>query len=358
MRQLNHRMRRSPNGMSEFSQFSLVLYVLFLIVLLPLLNLATLFLAAAIQFLATNDFAAKAATQPDYASALNSMASEAFQFQSNTLAQFVRMVPAGGYTGCGNDLYVLATNIGSGGVISSPPDQPLAQSINTTTALYELQVKSVYSVEPLVSLAALPLLGNVPGLGQAVTLTFSASRPVEHPGGLQASASSSGGSAGVTPFSRVASSPGTTPPPTSVTWRTPNIFQQILNAGETVVAVNVFLVQGNNPNWTPAGVTIATGQKIWVDTQAVGVWNAYPVSGPDVDANGDIPIVIVPADTVPALTSNCLAGQVGTSGTPFLVGDFLYNYQLSGTGAFSMIMNDNYYGDNTGAQMVRVIVVQ
>jgi hypothetical protein len=76
---------------------------------MPLLDLSSAFVAGATQYLATNDFAAKAATQPDYSSALNSMANEAYQFQSNGLAQFVHIAPRGGYTGCGDDMYVLAT---------------------------------------------------------------------------------------------------------------------------------------------------------------------------------------------------------------------------------------------------------
>ena len=197
------------------------------------------------------------------------------------------MIPAGGYTGCGNDLYVLATNIGSGSVTSSPPDQPLTQPINTTTGMYELQVKSVYTIEPQISLAALPLLGNIPGLGQAVTLNITANRPVEHPGGLQVASGGSASNGNVTPFPRVASNPATTVPPTNTTWRTPNIFQQIQNAGQTVVSINVFVVQGNNPNFTPAGVTITPGEKIWIDTQAIGVWNPEPENGTvDCDANG------------------------------------------------------------------------
>ena len=71
--------------MSELAQFPLTFYILFLIVLIPLLNLVSLLVAGTTQFLATNDIAAKAATQPDYASALNSMVNEASLFHSNTL---------------------------------------------------------------------------------------------------------------------------------------------------------------------------------------------------------------------------------------------------------------------------------
>ena len=244
-----------PEGASELAQFPVVLYVLFLLVLFPLLNLVGLLVAATTQYLATNDLAAKAATQADYTSSLNSMLNEAAQFQSTGLSKFVQLEPAGGYVGCGDDLYVLATDIGSGVVISSSADQPITQTIDTSKSMYELQVQSTYSVSPLTNLAAIPFLGNVPGLGQPATLSFTANRPVEHPGGLQATATSGGGGGGsgawrgtVTPFPRVTSNPATSAPPTPITWRDPGIYAQIQDAGQSIISQNVFIVDPNNGN--------------------------------------------------------------------------------------------------------------
>ena len=159
--------RRNSKGSSEVAEFVPVVYSLFLLVLIPLLDFVTVFVAGATQYLATNDLAAKAAAQADYASALNAMTNEAYQFQSGGLAKFAQMVPNGGFTGCGDDLYVLVTNVGTGIVTSSLPDQPLNQPIDTNNSMYEISVKSVYSVGPLVSLAAVPILRNIPGLGQS-----------------------------------------------------------------------------------------------------------------------------------------------------------------------------------------------
>src|SRR5580692_5495325 len=85
--------RRSKRGSSEISEFAPTLYILFLLVLMPLLDVGNLFVAGAAQYLATNDFAAKAATQGDYASILNAMANEAYQFQSTGFAKFVHLQP-------------------------------------------------------------------------------------------------------------------------------------------------------------------------------------------------------------------------------------------------------------------------
>jgi len=383
-----HRRYRSQKGVSELSQLPLVLYVLFIIVLLPVLNLVTLLVAGTTQYLATNDIAAKAATQPDYTSALNSMMNEAFQFQSSGLAKFVNMDPEGGYGGCGGDLYLLATNIGSGAVTSSPADQPLTQAINTQASMYELQVRSVYSVSPLVSLEAVPVLGNVPGLGKPVTLTFTANRPVEHPSGLQP-ASSGGlvtGGGTVAPFTRVASNPATPAPPGPGTWRDPGIFQAIRNAGHTVLSVNVVNVPAcptdptNNGSsgfvsqWISSGVTVQTGQQVWIDTNATGTWEFSGFT--PLDANGD------PSGQMNGGSGNVWMGAasfalVGYVGNPppnmpmdhqymalpanapgfLLAGDTMLNCPITRPGTVWLTCNDNQAGD-MGNQFVRIIVTQ
>jgi hypothetical protein len=356
-------LRRSQRGASEIAQFIPALYILFLIVFLPLVNLGGLFVAATIQYLVTNDCVSKASTQGDYASALNTMATEAYQFQTLGLAKLITLFPQGGYVGCGNDLYVVSTNVASGAVTLSSPNKPLINSIDTGSNVYELSVKSIYSVAPLVNLSAVPLLGAVPGLGKPVTLNFTANRPVEHPGGLQIANNSGGGSGGgPTLFNRV-TAPGTSfAGANNGTWYDPIIFDQIRAAGQTVVSVNVIVVLATSNVWTPAGLNVLPGQKIWIDTQAVGSWTDKVGVWPSVSANGDPSNPTFPNFAAPSLPASCLVGQFG-SNTPFFVGNSLINYSPSTTGPLSMIINDgpvgtNAFADNSGAQMVRVIVVQ
>jgi hypothetical protein len=387
MRSTTHRSGRrtlrNDRGSSELSEFAPVLYIVFLIILMPLLDLVCVFVAGAVQYLATNDLAAKAATQPSYSSALNSMANEAYQFQSNGLAQFVQMVPEGGYTGCGDDLYVLVTDLASGTVTSSAADQPIGQTINTQTNMYEISVKSAYSVGPLVSLAAVPILQNIPGLGKPVTLCFSANRPVEHPGGLQSAANGTvvGSGGPVTPFNRIASNPASAGPATAITWRTPNIFGQIQQAGQTVVNINVVnvlanygtTVGGQNGGWVNTGITVLPGQKVWLDTQAVGLWNdgvattdanGLPASvtnpyGQQGTIDGDLPNGMLIGYTGSPPMFPCGHSSVGISGDPRFIpsGDTLLNYSITNSGAISLACNDNQLGD-TGSQMVRIIITQ
>ena len=370
---------RSETGATEIAQFPLTIYCLFLVVLLPVLNLVTLLIAGCTAYLATNDFAAKAATQSTFAQALNAMAIEAYNFQTNNLAHFVKMVPQGGYTGCGNDLYVLATNIGGSGIQSSAPDQSLTANIDTTKNIYELQVVSSYTVSPLISMASLPLLGSVPGLGQPVTLSFAASRPVEHPGGMYTAGNGGGGGGGaaVTPFSRVASSQGVPGPTSNMTWRDPAIFTEIAAAGQTIVSVNVVKVQadygpvlgGQNGGWTSTGVSAQPGQNVWLDTQAVGVWGN---GGSNDDANGEPPATSRAWTIDASLPSFMLIGYVGSQpilpyghqnmgipGDPHFIpsGDTLINFPINYAGPISLACNDNQGGDS-GIQYVRIIVTR
>jgi hypothetical protein len=259
-----------------------------MLVLVPLLDLVNVMVAAGVEYLATNDFAAKAATQPDFNSALSSLFNEATQFQTNGLAKFVRLQPEGGYIGCGSDLYFISTSTANGTATTSSPNQAFTQQIDTTNNMYELSIKSSYSVPPLISLAALPVLSEVPGLSQPVTFTFTANRPLEQPGGFQPSTSGnnvgnggSGGSGGSgsgngsapSPFARsVPSNPNSFPPQGMTGWNNSAIYQQIAQAGQTAVSSSTLIVYANNPNWTPTNISLASGQKLYTDVrQSMGL---------------------------------------------------------------------------------------
>jgi hypothetical protein len=339
------------------------MYLLFLVILMPMLDLVNVFVGGAVQYLATNDIAAKASSQPDYATTLNTMVNEAYQFQSNGLAKFVNLAPDGGYTGCGADLYIIGTNVQTGAVTTSGANQTLTQAVDTTQNMYEASVKTTYDISPLVSFAAIPGMNTVPGLGMPVTLKCTANRPIEHPGGLEVTPASSTGST-VTPFSRIVASASSTPQSgLGSAWRNPNIFQMIQQAGQTVVATNVFTVQASNSSPTSSGLTIGPGQKFYIDTQSVGQWatNSYALLS-DANGTGTVYTNFSHAQQgmmFQSLYPGSLCGQVG-NGSAFLVGNSQLNYSPSGSGLLTMIHNESvsqYTGDS-GAQTVRVIVVQ
>ena len=378
MRSRARRTLRSARGSSQIAEFAPALYIMFLIILIPLLDVVSVFVAGATLYLATNDFAAKAATQIDYSSALSSMANEATQFQSNGLARFVNMMPDGGYVGCGDDLYLLSTDIASGAVTSSMANQPLNQPIDTKANMYEISVQSTYMVSPLVTMAAMPVLQDVPGLGKPAVLTFVANRPVEHPGGLQpAGAGAVVGGAPVTPFNRVASNPNVTGTPTNSTWRDPAIFKEIQAAGQTVVTVNVVQVYANYNQaanappggWINTGIVVQPGQSVWLDTQATGQWNNAIVTS---DANGAPGETNYGSSIDLSLQNAMLIGWAGANppilpyghstgafNSPQFIpsGDTLLNFPINFSGPIWLACNDNQAGD-WGSQMVRIIVTQ
>ena len=178
------RNQRSRRGSSEIAEFIPVLFVLFIVVLMPMLDFVTVFVAAAIQYVATNDFASKAAVQSTFPNALSNMVQEAAQFQYYGLAKYVNLKPQSGFMACGNDLYVLATNVSSGAIVKTGANQPFNEAINTQANMYEISVTSKYAVSPLISMERIPLLCSIPGLGYPFDLSFTANRPVEHPAGF------------------------------------------------------------------------------------------------------------------------------------------------------------------------------
>jgi len=106
--------------------------------------------------------------QATFAQALNAMAVESYNFQSNALAQFVKMSPQGGYTGCGNDSsFRLQTSVALC-VQSSAPDQSLNAVIDTTKKIYEMQVVWLVHSVATCQFASVPVLEDVPGLGLPV----------------------------------------------------------------------------------------------------------------------------------------------------------------------------------------------
>jgi hypothetical protein len=352
--------RRSQRGASEIAQFIPVFYILFVLVFLPLMNIALLFVGAATQYLITNDFAYKASTQSDYPSALNAMVTESYNFAASGLSKFMHILPQGGYASCGDDLYIVVTNIASGAVTISGADLPLTQPVDTTKNMYEMRVTSSYVISPMFNMSAIPLIGSIPGLGQPVNFTFNANRPAEHPAGLQPVSSNGSGStssAGGKPFIRTT----TAGQPTSSTWRDPSIYSQIQAAGQSIISENVVLVQANNPNWTPTGLTINPGDSVYIDTQAVGQWNCGLPNYQWLDANG-YGSLSGSSSTCPNCPGASLDGKIGATGTPFFLGNEKLNYPppSSNSGTFSMVFNDlvGEFNDNQGAQEVRVIIVR
>jgi hypothetical protein len=359
--------RRTAKG-SLIVEFGPVLFILFILVLIPLIDLISLATGAVTALLETNEAVSSAAVQEGYANSLNAMYTTCAKFFTSGFAKFTGLTPQYGYAACGMDLYIRTTPM-SGAATLSPPNKPLSPPIDLTDNVYEFVGVNHCTIRPLISMEKIPILGSVPGLGQPAILQLSATHMVEHPTGLAYVTQSSGGS-GPQPFPRLLTSAN---PPANVSgynynWRDPDIFQQIANAGQTVVSQNVVVIYANQP-WQSSGVSLASGQTAWIDTNAVGLWNVK-VGGTFSDANGGADLRPPWAWTVDSTaTGGSLIGFCGsnpptpvqanggtTSPNMFVVGDTLTNYQLPAPGSLSFMINDNHYQDNTGTQVVRIIV--
>jgi hypothetical protein len=118
--------------------------------------------------------------------------------------------------------------------------------INLTAQLYEYSANGHFLIAPLLNMGGIPLFSQIPGLGQPVQMSFWAVKMVEHPQGLSFDASNPGNYSGQLPaFTRTPIITENKPTLTSNSpiWRTPSIFNDIENAGQTVVSTTVFTVR-------------------------------------------------------------------------------------------------------------------
>jgi hypothetical protein len=364
------------------------LFVFLLLIMFPVLDLIAVGTGMATAILLTNEAADRAASQPDYGSALAAMVQQSNQGLNTGFAQFAKLKPAEGYLSSGTDLYVEATNFRSGGKTTTfGPNQPLPPPVDTSSNVYEYNVKSAYYAGPLISLHFVPIIGDVPGLGQPARLTFASARAVEHPDGLDgvagngSSGSVAGGSSGgtsggtVAKFDRtiISDKVGISAGLDQSGWNYPDMYKRISQAGETVVSEAVFIVPANTTTWVPANLGAQPGQHLWLDSKAVGQWDAG--GSPPMtmtDASGGMGGLPLPFSTIgPGLLSvanmQALVAYAGNNppayaatsydltGT-FLVGDNLLNYPLTQSGPLVFGINDGAPSDNLGAQMVKVII--
>lgn len=383
MRKLVVRMKSG----SSMAEFPMALFIFFFLGLVPLLDLMNLSVAAASVFLTTNGIAARVATQQTYDSALNSMVQEALQFQGSGFARFSKLQPISGYENCGSDLYVVTTSLGTRQTSIVGPNEQLQNAVDQTQNIYEVMVKSTYSINPFIAIRSVPFVCDIPGLGKPFLLSCSANHSAEFPTALSINSNSNNNNTGATGGAVVAfaRAPAADGPATGVTttqgWREPGIFTEIENAGRTVVSINVVVVSAE-PNttslWVDTGLTIQPGQQVWVDTRADGNWGPDYIPDPGgsvvgCDANGGLwdpqPQTRVDLD-YPNFALLAYVGDVpptynrghvndGVTGDPrFLYpGNTMLNRLMTNTGRLWMICNEDGT-TNRGEQLVRIIITQ
>ncbi|NWE22140.1 GMC family oxidoreductase [Pseudomonas sp. P7548] len=133
-----------------------------------------------------------------------------------------------------------------------------------------------------------------------------------------------------------------------------------IQAGDTLcneLKATTVQVQANQP-WQGTGVQISGPSPRWV-RYISGKWLASPVGGM-VDGNGSPGLIAKPGYTLPGANEGALVGRVGSSGTPFLLGD-KGAVPPGQSGELQLCINDDLEGrygiglaDNQGALTVQV----
>jgi hypothetical protein len=374
------RRRRTATG-SSLTELPLALSILFFFVLFPMIDMVGLATGAATAYLLAHETASTASQQRRYMDALTDIQSIADAFKQSGLGRFAKMVPVGGYGGCGVDLYIDASNYRTAVLKRFGPNAPVPPPIDLTSFVYECTAQVTFEIGPAIDLSFLPVLGSVPGLGKPAVLTYWASRAAEHPIGLEQT-SQQGNSGGTVPvFNQTPSEPSFAGANQS-DWNFPSIYDQIQAAGQTVVSENVITVQANygpligpkTGGWVNSGITVQSGQKVWLDSQAVGTWGCLRLPGnPALDAKGMQPPLLNGKGNYDLdLSAFMLIGYVGNppiqpyngqglgrhGDSRFIPsGDLLLNYPINYSGQIYLGCNDNQASD-WGSQTVRVIIAQ
>jgi hypothetical protein len=357
---------RKSKGTASASEFAVSLCVLLLIFTFPIIDILAVVGGAAIGLLGSRQLAYEAAVQRRYSDSLSCMETSALNYAQTGFANFLHLQPVGGYRGCGGDLFIDSSNYVSGSNTRYGPNTPVPPPIDTSANIYECTVTYTCQVGPLVDLGSVPWIGTVPGLGKPCVLSMTSSRAAEYPRGLEFPSSniaSAGGGSSV-PFNFNSTVPFNSGTDASG-WNNPQIYTMIKNAGETVADDEVVNVPANanatsptTPQWTNTGLIVGSAQKIWIDLRSDGVWSDGSTGQFNANGTGRTAVTGPMVGQPTAL----LLGKIG-SNAPFVCGEVKLNYTVTGqSGPLYLMMNDNTnstgYMDNTGNQMVRVIIAQ
>jgi len=350
----------------NLSEYPVALMVLLLIIVVPLIDLLGVVTGSCVACLIAHQASSRAADHQLYTTALSTMQTEATNLLSTGFAAFARMRPVGGYQGSGADLYILESNYRSGGTKSYGPNLPVETTIDPSTCLYECNVQAQYQVGPTVSLASMPFIGDVPGLGKPALIRFAASRAAEYPMGLNKTSDVA------TTIGAKTVGPCNIPwdaafNPAGSSWNFPNIYQMIKARGFGIIDDDVIVVPANKFQWTATVLQLNPGVKLSWDIRSDGSWT---LDGVPVSAAGE-----------KQLGSNGtplggLIAKIG-NGRPFLLGPgglcdpirgkpgILYVAMNAGNGPAAANAQKPVdpqtgvdYAGNKGAQIVRIIVAQ
>lgn len=176
--------RRSPRGAALQAEFAVCLLVFLLVTAFPMLDLLGLAAGFATAAFAATQSAHKASMATNYPDAVESALDAAYSVAGGCFGTFAALVPNGGLSNSGVDLYVYATDINSGTVKVFGPNSAVTDKVDPAANIYEYCAKVNYLCGPMINMSSVPFVKDVPGLGKPFELTYSAFRATEYSDGL------------------------------------------------------------------------------------------------------------------------------------------------------------------------------
>jgi hypothetical protein len=190
--------RNEHGAGQQAAEFAPALMVFFMFFFFPMLDLFALGIGMASVTLIARQSANRAATSSTLGQAMQTAAQESYTIASSGIGHFLNLQPQGGivYNGqnSGVQLYVQVTQLtgGSstqtygpyGSTMSALVPATDISSANINNYVFEYSSQVTYNVGPLLNMAAIPFIGNCPGLGRPMTVNFASHCAAEYPDGL------------------------------------------------------------------------------------------------------------------------------------------------------------------------------
>lgn len=176
--------RRSPRGAALQADFAVCLLIFLLATAFPMLDLLGLAAGFATAAFAATQSAHKASLATTYPEAISEALDAAYGIAGGCFGKFAALVPNGGLSNSGVDLYVYVTDIDSGIVKVFGPNSAVTDKIDPSANIYEYCARVNYHCGPMINMSSVPFVKDVPGLGQPFELTYSAFRATEYSDGL------------------------------------------------------------------------------------------------------------------------------------------------------------------------------
>ncbi|CAN5609164.1 hypothetical protein BH11CYA1_BH11CYA1_40010 [soil metagenome] len=170
---------RSKYG-SGLAEFIPALFVFLFIIALPLINLLTFAMGFANVGLLGTQCAVDAANASSYPDALAKVQSRATSITTSGMGRFAKMVPIGGYNGCGVNVFITETDINTKTVVEYGPNVKMTAAYDPSNKIYEYTIKTSFNIGPFMSLGAVPFVGGIPMIGVPTPVSTAAHRAVEH----------------------------------------------------------------------------------------------------------------------------------------------------------------------------------